>query len=328
MRAIVVENLGGPERLQERSVPEPAPAEDQVSITVEYAGVTFADVMDRRGWYGHRRDTPFVPGLEVYGTVRKPGGQVGDLRVGEPVVAFTTSGGYGDVAVADRRLVVPVPRAFGHVGGAALAAIPTIFATAHLVLKRLVRPRVGETILVHAAAGGTGGAVAALASRERVRLIGTVGRASKIDVAKSFGYQHAVLRDGFGPRVRELTDGAGVDVVLETVGGHVQSSSFDMLTPTGRLIVMGNTAGFDGLRLTPRSILASNHGVLGFSLTRLARSDPAAVTAAIVDCMSLLADGAISIPGLKVVDRSEAAAVNRLLESGASTGKFVLKMAA
>jgi NADPH:quinone reductase len=324
VRAVVVEQFGDPDVLVERDVDEPEPGDGQVSVAVEFSGVGFGDVMDRRGSYGHGKPVPLIPGLDVFGRVTRVGRGVAGLDVGTPVVAFVHGGGYADVVVTEASLTVPVAGLLETLGGDVAASVPTSFATAHFLLNDVGRLRPGETLLVHAAAGGLGGAVAQLARRLDVRLVGTVGCAEKVEYARSLGYHEVLLREQFVTGVGDLTTGRGVDVVFESIGGQTQQDSFSVLSPLGRLVVMGNAVGVDSLALTPKSLLTANRGVLGFSLLRLSASRPTEVRSVIRGCLQKLARGEIVVPGLHVLGRSEVVAAHVALESRVSTGKFVL----
>jgi len=323
MRALVVETFGGPEALVKREVDEPKPGPGEVAIAVDYAGVNFADVMDRRGSYGHGKALPLVPGLEVSGRIRAVGSGVTGFDDGSAVVALV-SGGYADVALAKADLVVRVDGLVMSLGADVSAAAPVVFSTAQLLIADLARLREGETLLVHASAGGVGTAVAQLARRLGIRLIGTVSQEAKMQRARSAGYDEVILRDGFAEKVRDLTDGRGVDAVFESIGGRIQEESFSVLAPLGRLVIMGNATGSDGLKLSPQAVLAANAGVLGFSLTRLCASRPELVRGAIGHCLDLLASGAVNLGELHVMGLSEVAVAHAALEAGSTTGKFVL----
>lgn len=162
MRAIVVEEFGGPEVLQLTELPVPEPGPGQVSIDVAYAGVNFAELKARSSGY-RVPALPFQPGLEVSGRIRAVGEGVPEaygLRPGLPVAALTRFGGYADVAVADADTVFAVPEG---VSLRTAAALPTVLPTAHALLHEIGRLRTGESVLVQGAAGGVGGVVGQLA---------------------------------------------------------------------------------------------------------------------------------------------------------------------
>ncbi|MFI1568990.1 zinc-binding alcohol dehydrogenase family protein [Streptomyces sp. NPDC020490] len=323
MRAIVVSEDG---RMTPARVEEPVPGPGEVAIEVAYAGVNFSDVMDRRRLYGHGLPGEFIAGLEVSGHVRALGSDVGHVQVGQPVVAFCRFGGYAEVALAPASLVVPLSP-FPAVSLDVAAALPTSMATAHLLLTAVTRVSAGESLLMHAAAGGTGTAVALLARRLGVGpLIGTVGSQEKRDHALRAGYDEVYLRQGFSSTVLEATHGRGVDVVFESIGGATQSDNLSVLAAMGRMAVMGNTVGLDTVDLRPRDLLVNNVSVAGFSLTSLSRSCPGMVTQAIRDVLGFVESGEVRFELSDMVSLDKAPELIDKLASGQTTGKHVVRV--
>lgn len=238
MRAVTIPEFGGADVLRQAEVDVPEPGPGQVSIDVAYAGANFAEVLYRRGVVDV--PLPFVPGIEVSGHVRAVGPDVEGLRRGQPVAALTIvdSGGYAEVAVTSADLVAPLD-GLG-LGLDVAAAVPSNGATAFLVLDRVARIEPGETVLVHAAAGGVGsqlGQAARLLGAGRVA--GTVGGPAKIETARGFGYDDVVLRDAPATEVAGLTGGRGFDIVVDMVGGPARRASLDALAPMGRMVEIG-----------------------------------------------------------------------------------------
>lgn len=177
MQAVVVPRTGGPDVLELREVPAPKPGEGEVSIHVAYAGVNYSEVMARRGDF-RAADLPFVPGLEVSGQIAAVGPGVTEFEAGQAVAAMTMIGGYAEVAVAKVPMVVAVPDA---IDLQTAAGFPIITPTAYALLVDVARLREGETVLVHAAAGGAGTMVGQIARYLGAgRVIGTVGSVDKI----------------------------------------------------------------------------------------------------------------------------------------------------
>jgi len=175
-------------------VPVPQPGPGEVAVDVRYAGVNFKDVMSRRGDPGYVDAWPFVPGMEVAGTVRALGVGVDSFAVGDLVVAYTGSGGLAEVAIASAQLVTPIP------DGLSLqraTAAPGALTTAALLLSEVGRVRPGEAVLVHSAGGAVGQAVAKLARLANVGLVlGTVGGPDRVEVAERSGYDLVYLDSG------------------------------------------------------------------------------------------------------------------------------------
>jgi NADPH2:quinone reductase len=323
MHAIVVEELGGPEvlRLQER--PEPTPGPGQVAIDVAYAGVNSADVQARSS--GHLvRSLPFVPGLEASGHVRAVGEGVTDLTVGEPVTALTLGGAYADVVLASAALTFAVPEGLEL---RAAATLPVVLPTAHALIHEVGRLHEGESLLVHSAAGGVGTVVGQIARLANAGAIfGVVSRPEKAQTARQFGYDDIFLADDFDVRARAATNGRGVDVALDSVGGETWRRSLDVLAPFGRLVSFGNAAGEQPWTADFSALRPASAGVHGFSISMLAATAPQ-VLREVADRAFRLA-GKVELPITGDYEFEEAADAHRLLESRASTGKIVLRPSA
>src|SRR5256885_3458598 len=243
VRAVAFESAGGPEVLRLRELPDPVPGPGEVLIRVAYAGLNYAEVMRRRGDFGAPHG-PTVPGLEVSGHVAALGDGVDGLVLGDPVTAFTDTGGYAELAVARAALVQPLRTAAGEVdlrtGGGFSCVVPTSYG----LLADAARLRSGESVLVHAAAGGVGSVAGQVARALGAGLVlGTVGSEAKRDYALRFGYDEVWLREGFVERARSATSGRGIDVVLDSIGGATREQGLDALAPLGRLVVVGNASG-------------------------------------------------------------------------------------
>lgn len=279
MQAVSITEFGGPEALVPVEKPEPRPGPREVSLDVAYAGVNYAEVLFRRGVVPGLT-MPFTPGIEASGRVRELGEGVKDLRVGQRVAALTIvgGGGYAEAAVVPAPLVVPLPEGVPLDAG---AAFPSNATTAYMVLCEVAHLARGETVVVHAAAGGVGSALGQTARALGAgSVIGVVGSPDKIGYAKGLGYDHVVLSDGFGAAVAGLTKDRGADVVVDQVGGAVRRPSLDLLRPCGRLVVMGNAGGGGDVTLSPLELWFASKAVLGFNLQLLSAKDPERVAAA------------------------------------------------
>jgi len=257
MRAAQVTSLDGPSAVKVVEVDEPA-AGDQVLIDVHAAGVAFPEVLQTRGRYQIKPDLPFVPGSEVAGVVRAaPDGAA--VRPGDRVAAFPGLGGFAEVVAADPELVFPLPDEVSFVAGAAL---PLNYLTVHFALVRRGGLQAGETVLVHGAAGGVGTAAVQLAAAVGARVIAVTSSPEKADVARAAGADETVAADGFLARVKELTGGEGVDVVVDPVGGDRFTDSLRSLRTEGRLLVVGFTGG-DIPTVRVNRLLLNNIAVVG-----------------------------------------------------------------
>lgn len=239
MRAAQIVSLDGPGAMRTAQIPEPAPEPGQVLVEVHAAGVCYPDALLTRGRYQYKPDPPFVPGSEVAGLVRSaPAGSA--LSAGQRVAAFPGFGGFAEYVAVPEAFVLPLPDGVDLVEAAAL---PMNYLTVQFALERRARLRPGETVLVHGAAGGVGTAAVQLARALGARVIAVVSTEAKGEVAAAAGAHEIVLADGFLGRVRELTHGRGVDVVLDPVGGDRFTDSLRALATEGRLLVLGFTGG-------------------------------------------------------------------------------------
>jgi NADPH2:quinone reductase len=326
MRAIVITRVGGPEVLTVCEMPDPHPGPQHVGIRVAYAGVNYADIMDRQRGY-HADYFPYVPGLEVAGYIDELGEGVEGLRVGQPVAAFVKNGGYAERALARAELTFPLDGAHGQLDMAVAAAFPAVTLTAYDVLVHAARLRAGETVLIHAAAGGVGIVAGQLARSLGAGLVlGTVGSASKIAYARRFGYDHVVLRDGFVEAVRAVTDGRGVDVALDAAGEPTRGQSLSLLAPFGRLVHFGNASGNPDVPFAPGVLLTGNKGIIGYSITNLSRVAPGHLAATARRAIDLLVPGQIHIDITDMLPLEQAALAHRRMESDSHTGKLLLRV--
>jgi NADPH:quinone reductase len=320
MKAVVIPEFGEAEVLREALIPVPEPGAGQVSIDVAYAGANFAEVLYRRGVVDV--PLPFVPGIEVSGRVRAVGDGVTELTVGQPVAALTIvdSGGYAEVAVTDARLVAPLTDSASGLDLATAAALPSNSTTAFLVLEQVARLAAGESVLVHAAAGGVGsqlGQVARLLGAGRV--VGTVGSAAKVEAARAFGYDEVILR-------ADLAGAGQFDVVVDMVGGPARQGSLDLLAPSGRLVVMGNASGAEDVGISANELWFSNKTVSGFNLAAYSAVRPDRAGEALRRAVRAAGDGVLQVQ-VETVPLDQVVQTHRRIQAGATTGKLVLAVA-
>lgn len=323
MRAVRVEEPGGPEALVLREVETPEPGVGEVSIRVEVAGVNYADADVRAGMmFGpHQHEPPLTPGFEVAGTVAALGEGVGGPAEGTRVAAVLDSGGYAEYAVSRAESLVEVPD--GVSLEAATAALLVQGVTAYGVLHDAGRFVPGESVLVQAAAGGVGslaGRFARLGGADKV--VGTAGSQEKRRLALELGVDLAVDygEERWPGRVLEATDGHGVDVALESVGGDAGGRAFECLAPLGRLVMFGAASG----RPMPPDLMRLN--ARGQSLTGFGGPwiRPGRAQAAREEISRYLASGELEpVIGLSL-PLSEAAEAHRALEARETVGKVLL----
>ena len=250
MRAVWQQRNGGPEVLSVRETPDPEPGPGEVRIRVRACGLNFAEVMARQGLYPDAPKPPCVLGYEAAGVVDALGPGTEGPAVGTPVVALTRFGGHADVVCAPAAQVLPLPDGMDF---ETAAAIPVTYLTAYHMLFRVANLQPGAKVLVHMAAGGVGIAVLQLcATVPGVETFGTAS-AGKHGVLREEGCTHPIDYRGtdYARRVRELTGGAGVDVVLDPLGGKDWATGLSLLRPVGHLVAYGFANIASGERRNP-----------------------------------------------------------------------------
>lgn len=326
MKAVVVTEFGGPEVLEYREVEKPSLRSKQVLIRVAATAVNFADIKARYGKYHGTGQPPFVPGLDAAGIVEAVGSEVQHLKVGDRVIAFPKNGSYAEYIVADEDLTFAIPDS---VDFETAAACPTVSFTSYKLLADVARLQPGETVLIHAAAGGIGTTAIQLAKILGAgRVIGTVGNENKIAAALEAGADHVICyeTEDFAATVNELTDGEGADVILDSISGGVAEKSLDCLAYYGRLVNFGNAAGGMVGQVKTTDLHSSCRSVLGFSLGTTRDKRPYLLQDTANQVLPYLADGRLQMKIGACFSIEEAAKAHELVESRKSTGKVLLTL--
>ncbi len=243
MKAIVVTRHGGPEVLEYLDAPEPAMTPTELLVKVAAAGINYIDTYQRSGVYA--MTLPYTPGLEGAGTVLHVGSDVTGFAVGDTVAWTSNLGSYAEVVALDASKAVAVPPGI-EATQAAQAMLQGI--TAHYLITSVFEVKPGTTALVHAAAGGVGLLLCQMITARGGSVIGTVSTEAKAVAARAAGAAHVIRYDqeAFAPRVRELTDGVGVDVVYDGVGASTFEGSLRSLKPRGMMALFGQASGAVG----------------------------------------------------------------------------------
>jgi len=313
MRAIQVQEFGGPEVLRLVDVPVPEPGEGEVLVRVTRAGINYADTHQRRNEYLAKAELPLVPGTEVAG-VRED--------TGERVVALCGTGGYAEYATAPEALTVPVPE--GVDDGAALAMIVQGLTAWHLY-RTSARVREGETVVVHAAAGGVGSLAVQLGrSMGAGRVIATASSEEKRALALELGADAAVdaAAEGLADRLVEANGGHRVDVVFEMAGGEVFEQSLRALAPFGRLVAYGAASGERNEVQTGR-LMRGSAAVVGFWLMHCV-TRPDMVAGPLPDLFARVAGGQLRPIVGGTYPLAEAARAHTDMQARRTTGKLLL----
>ncbi|MDD9205571.1 quinone oxidoreductase [Georgenia sp. 10Sc9-8] len=325
MRAVRAERAGGPEVMSVTEVPEPEPATGELLVDVAAAGVNFIDTYRRSGVYP--MDFPHVPGSEGAGTVRAVGPGVEGVRLGDRVAWAAAPASYAEQVVVPAAVAVPVPDGLDL---AEAAALPLQGMTAHYLVASTVPLGPEHTVLLTAAAGGVGLLLAQLATARGARVIGTVGTPEKEQLARQAGCSEVIrytelpdLTAQLPQLVREMTDGAGVDVVYDGVGRDTFDASLASLRPRGTLVLFGGASGqvppVDLQRLNTAGSVFVTRPTLGhYTATRSELEWRAR------EVLGAAAAGELEVRVGARYDLADAARAHAALEGRETTGKVLL----
>ena len=289
MKAIQCVQWGGPEKLQLSECPLPAPAAGEVRIRVDAAGVNFPDALIIQKKYQLQPPLPFTPGTEVAGTVDAVGEGVGRLKAGDRVVAFVGIGGFAEYVCAAQAQVAPLPPG---VDAAVAAGFTLTYATSQHALVERGQLKAGETLLVLGAGGGVGLAAVELGKLAGARVIAAASSPEKLDAARRAGadelidYSQADLREA----VKVMTDGRGVDVVYDPVGGQYTAAALRTLGWRGRLLVIGFAAG-DIPQIPANLLLLKEVSAVGVYWGEFVKRDPSGNRRLLAQLSGWLAEG-------------------------------------
>jgi NADPH2:quinone reductase len=324
MRAWQVERLGEPgEVLRLNDVEVPAVGPDEVLVRSRAIAINFPDVLLARGEYQVKPELPFTPGLELCGEVVEVGANVSHLVVGQRVIG-SKIGVLSEYALLDAALVFPAPDSLTDNEAAALYIG---HQTGYFGLHRRANLQPGETLLVHAAAGGVGTAAVQLGKAAGARVIGVVGSPAKVEVAEAAGADMVIDRsaEDFVAVVNSVTGGTGADVIYDPVGGDVFERSTKCIAFEGRIIVVGFASGAIGAARANHA-LVKNYGILGLHWGLYATRHPALVIDAHRE-LTRLADLGLVKPIIgEVLPFERAAHAIQQLADGATVGRLVVTL--
>jgi NADPH:quinone reductase len=313
MRAIQLTEFGGPETLVVSEVPDPVAADDQEVFDVAAAGVNYADTHQTENSYLAKQQLPFIPGSEV--VVRN--------ERGERLLGLVGNGGYAEKIAVDPRTLVPVPDAVSDA-----AALTTLVqgSTAWHLLRTSTHLQPGESVVVHAGAGGVGTIAIQLAKLWGAgRVIATASSPDKRQLALDLGADVAIdsRAENLTAELREANGGRPVDIVLEMTGGRVFDQSLAALAPLGRLAVFGMAGRTPPSPIDPRVLMSRSQAVIGFWLVHVLQR-PGLLAEAVTDLLRLLADGSLRAVIGATYPLAGAADAHRALLDRSSVGKLVL----
>ena len=322
MRAVVIESHGGPEVLAVRDVPDPVPGPDEVVVAVRSAALNRADLLQRRGFYPGPAMDHEIPGLELADTVMARGARVTSWQDGDAVMGIVAGGAQAERIAVHERQLLPVPEALDL---ADAGAVPEVFLTAWDALVVQGGLTSGRTALVHAGASGVGTAAIQLAKALGADVVVTAS-AGKLEACRSLGADAAVdyATEDFVEVCRQVTDGRGVDVVLDVIGGDYLDRNVAALA-TGGTIVQVGVMGGGTTALNLGMLLPKRATLRGTVLRSRPIEEKLAVTQRFGrEVLPLLADGRLR----PVIDRrfalEDVAAAHEVMEANANVGKLVL----
>ena len=315
MKAIRVHELGGAENLMLEEIEKPTPKADEVLIKTAAAGINYADTMMRAGNYLTKPDLPFTLGYEAAGTIESLGESVTHLKVGQRVLATTSSGGYAEYATAKAALTMPIPDELGY-GEATALLVQGLTA-----LGLLNGTKEGETILIHAAAGGVGTLLVQLGKHKGLTVIGTASSEQKLQLVAELGADFAVnySENDWTDEVLKATDGKGVDWLIEMVGGAIVAQNLKVLAKHGTMWIYGSASGED-FKVSVLSLMSKNHTIRGYWLMNESVGNRIKFTR---ELLEQLAAGRLKIH-VTEFPLEQARAAHEAIESRKTTGKVVL----
>ena len=323
MTAIAINGKGGPEVLVPRDVPVPEAGPGQVLIKVTASGVNRPDVLQRKGLYPAPKGHSELPGLEVAGTVVAVGAGVTRFKVGDRVMALTNGGGYAAYCVSDEGVTIPIPAGMDD---ATAAAIPeTFFTVWHNVFERGAL-KAGETILIHGGTSGIGVTAIQLAKAFGARVFATAGSVEKCRACVSLGADRAIeyTKEDFVEIIKAETQGRGVDVILDMVGGDYIDKNIRVLADDGRLVniayLNGSTATIDFMRVMLKRLT-----ITGSTLRVRSKAVKADIARAVeANALPLVTSGEVKILIDSTFPLARAADAHARMESSQHIGKIVL----
>lgn len=325
MRAVVADRAGGPEVLEVVERPDPQAGPGEVVLDVTAAGLNRADLLQRQGFYPPPPGASDVLGMECSGTVAAVGADVTGWQVGDPGCALLSAGAYATKVALPVGQLMPVPEGVDLVTAAALPEVAcTVWSNVFMVAG--LRPE--ETLLVHGGAGGIGTFAIQLAAAFGARVLTTAGSPEKRALCRELGAEVAIdYRDeDFVEVVARLTDGAGVDVILDNMGASYLARNVTALATEGRLVVIGMQGGTRA-ELDLNALLRKRAAIVATTLRARPAEEKAAICAAVVEHVwPLVADGAVKPMVHATLPLDSVGEAHALMESGEHTGKILLAM--
>ena len=322
MKAVLCKQYGPPESLVIEELASPQPGPGEVVVSVKAASVNFPDVLIIQNKYQFKPPLPFSPGSELSGVVKAVGTGVTNVRAGDRVMAFTTYGAFAEEVRTDANRLIPLPPDMDYATGAAFLLT---YGTSDHALRDRGALKPGETLLVLGAAGGVGLAAIEIGKALGARVIACASTQDKLEVCREHGADEAIdyAKEDLRERVKALTDGRGIDVVYDAVGGPYTEPAFRSLAWRGRLLVVGFAAG-DIPKLPLNLPLLKGAAVVGVFWGDFARREPAQFASSIQQLTRWYGEGRLKPHVSQTLPLEKAAEAIKLLASRQAKGKVVL----
>jgi len=337
MRAIVLIKTGIAEKAFEiREFPKPTAGENEVLIKVAYSGLNFADVMARKGMYKEAPPLPSVLGYDVSGTVEAVGKNVTHVVPGDAVFALTRFGGYAEYVVCNAMAVAKIP---SKTDPAFASALATHYCTAWFCAAEMVNLNEGDTVLIHAAAGGVGTALTQYALYKKCNVFATVGSDEKIKILEKAGVHAAInyRKEKFEEVVKSKTKGKGVNVIFDAVGGRSVKIGIQILSAGGRMVcygaseMTGSKSLFHYIKTglafgfyNPGLLTMASKSIIGVNMLHVSDERPLLLKKSMDEVCKLAESGVFMPLSGKIFRVSEIAEAHKFMESRASVAKVVL----
>ena len=325
MRALVCKEYGPPESLHLEHLPDPVPATGEVLVDVAAAGINFPDVLAIAGKYQVKTPTPFVPGNEAAGVVAAVGDGVARYKVGDKVIINSTGGAFSEKCVASELTTMPLPRELSFEQGAGFSVT---YGTSYHALQQSAELRSGETILILGAAGGVGITAVEIAKVMGARVIAAASSDEKLAFAASAGadetinYSQVPLKEA----VKELTDGKGVDVIYDPVGGELAEQALRALAWHGRYLVIGFASG-DIPKFPANIALLKEASIIGVWWGTWASRNPDLQIRNMMDMAALIKAGKLTPRVTESYSLDDYVDAFRAITERRALGKVTLRMA-
>lgn len=340
MKSIWIQSKGGVEKLQLRETEKPSVKPDEVLVQVKAFGLNFADVLARLGMYPDAPPFPFIPGYEISGIVEKVGEAVSTLKQGDKVLALTSFGGYAEYAVASELATRKIPE---NLSWTEAAALPVNALTAYVAIVQRGRLQEGEKVFIQAAAGGVGLCAVQMAKACKAIIFGTAGSDEKCKFLKNFGVDHPLnyQTQDYETEILQLTQNQGVDLILDSLGGHHFKKEMKLLKANGRLCAIGVASMVqDGQRSllnmakeyvqTPRflpyDLMMQDQSFIGINLKRLSEQKPFVLAQCFQEILQWVQEGKLKPILAKTFKMDEIQDAHRYLQERKNIGKVIVEI--